>query len=292
MSPRQLLIRLFGFGLLGLTLSSCAGADATAEDSLNQGGQTGSLIPKCLLQGDAYVVPEGDTAFAQQVSTTLGTAKLTDAMGNSVPLTERREGNTSILQTDETLTPGTYTLTQQCSEFGQTVTREIEVVEAMPLPEDFGTLAATQASSVPFCSEHGQVSLTWTPSTTFLAYVNLSELTLYQADQELGVIAQAEPYALDVNGNVVIDIPLCPASTTCLPGKGEYRVEAKIAGEEGTWASATIEVTPQCKPDPVDDESGPCSVAHGRAQRANTWPLYLLPLVLWVRRRRAKRQLG
>jgi hypothetical protein len=266
--------------LLSLALVACA--SRSAEDTgLDLGGQTGSLIPDCLTPEETpYVVPEGDTAFAQQLGAGFIAAQLTDPAGNPVAVTESREGKTSILRTDQVLTPGTYTLTGQCAEFGEPVMRVITVVEAAPLPEDFGGIESTPLVPTPLCSEHSDALLTWTPPDDFVPYLSLAELTLYEGTQKRGVLARSGPYEMDTRGRVEVRIPLCPAETTCLDGKGTYHLEARVAGEEATWLSEALEIDPLCRRDPIADNPGPCSLLRPGSRGVNRLPAYLLLLTL------------
>lgn len=284
--------RLFCVCLLAWYLSGCASADSSGfDEDVSHGGQTGSLVPRCVLPGEApYIVPEGDTAFAQQVSDPLGTTSLTSTTGASIPLVEVREGSTSILRADQVLLPGTYTLTDHCEASGRQVTLDITVVPAAPLPQEFGHLETTPPDQVPLCSELHEVIVTWTPSEAFTPYLGLTELTLYRADQPVGVIAQGEPFVSQGNSTVQFNVPLCPAVDTCIPKNGPYRVQARIAGEESTWTSATFEVAPMCRPDPVDDETGLCSMRTAGTQTVGSWWLCPLLVASWLSRRSAKRK--
>lgn len=233
-----------------------------------------------------FVVHAGDTAFAQQLTSGFVSVQLTDAMGNQVPVTEMRNGNTSIVRTSEALTPGSYTLTVQCRPSGEPITREVTVAEAVDLPDNFGELAFSELDSPPPCSALAAVSVTWTPSPAFVPYLNLTDLTLFKGRENLGVLGRAEPYAANTVGDVEVFIPMCPAQTACISGKGEYRVEARIAGEDVSLSSSTVAIDPQCRPDPLDDETFACSFAQRRLQAR--WGAWLLPLVLWFGRRRRK----
>lgn len=246
-------------------------------------------MPPCLLQDETpFVVPAGDTALAQQATAGFGFVQLTDATGNELSVTEVRNGRTSVVRTAEALAPGSYVLTAQCGVSGEPVVREVIVVEATELPEHFGSLAYPEDVSPPRCSALAEVSVAWTPTAAFASYLNLTELTLHRGDENLGVLARARPYAANALGVVEVFIPLCPAQTACISGKGEYHVEARIAGEEAAWLSPPVAIDPRCKPDPFDDEGLACSFAPERVQA--TWGMWLLPLVLWFGRRQLKRR--
>lgn len=292
MFTRQALGRVFVLALASAVVAACGAAASEYASAPDWGGQTGSLVPKCLVEGtNPFVVTEGDTVFAQQMNSGFVAATLKDAAGNVVPISELREGNTSVLHTDQTLAPGTYTLTDQCPASGTQVSREIVVLEATALPEALGTVKPLSLPNPPFCSELGYTHLAWTPASEFMPYVNLTEFTLFEGTQRVGVIAQSEPFALNDEGAVELSLPLCPATDTCVNGGGQYHVEARIAGETGVWSSATFEPSLDCKPDPIQDEAFGCSVAHTRGEFAAVW-FVALTWGLWAARRCTTRVRG
>lgn len=255
----RMLVRLLAFGAAAVVLQACGASDGMTEPA--EGGQTGSLLPPCLLDSaEPYVVPEGDTALAQQMQTALSEAVLTDASGQLIATQVTQSNNTTIVRTATVLTTGSYQITTTCPADNRVVTREITVVEAAPLPTEFGELAVTTSNPRPLCSEWEVVDFSWTPPADFLPYLNLTELSVAAGTNELGAIPLAEPLKAAPDGAVHLSIPLCNGSVPgCIHATGSHRLTAHIAGETQTWTSSEIDLDGLCRADTPD--SAQCDIS-------------------------------
>lgn len=274
--------------VVALVGAGCSSEMAGLQDA--EGGQTGSLVPPCLVASPLpYVVPEGDTAFAQQSATGLPALTLVDEDGRVVPTRTTTEGETSVVHTLEVLEAGTYTISSECMlGTAVVVEREITVVEAAPLPTEFGELALQPLDSRPECSAWFQVEFTWTPPPEFLPYLGLTQLTLLVDAVEVGPIALDAPLAADPDGVVRFRVPTCPeAVDTCGPVEGKYSFSATIAGEDLAWTSSQVNLNGLCIP--PESESLGCSM-HPNRTLAGGWWLLVASTLVW--RRRGRQTLG
>ncbi len=267
-----------GCSLLALGLAGC-GADDLSEGATD-GGQTGSLVPPCLVESPLpFIVPEGDTAYAQQAWQGLPQLTLTDAAGRVVDTELSTDGTTSIVRTSEALTSGVYTISSECAAaHGETVTvsREITVVEAAPLPTEFGTLGLIPASPRPACEDLSHFHFIWTPSPEFSPYLGLTQLTLFVDDTRRGVVALERPLEADEQGVVHVHVPICPRTVdTCGPTAGRYSFTATITGETPSWSSPQISVRDLCLPS-EDDGVLSCALRAGRETHFAPWFLLAL----------------
>jgi hypothetical protein len=278
---------------LALAVVALAGAGCSSDmaglgDA--EGGQTGSLVPPCLVASPLpYVVPEGDTAFAQQSATGLPALTLIDEDGRVVPTRTTTEGETSVVHTLEVLEAGTYTISSEC-QLGTAVVveREITVVDAAPLPTEFGELALQPLDARPECSAWSQLEFTWTPPPEFLPYLGLTQLTLHVDGGEVGPVALDAPLAADADGVVRFRVPTCPeAVDTCGPAEGKYSFRATIAGEDSVWTSSQVNLNGLCIP--TDGESIGCSMRPNRPLGVGWW-LLCASMLVW--RRRGRHTLG
>ena len=283
---RRLPVRL-AVAVVALAVAGCGEMAGLASDS--EGGQTGSLVPPCLVASPLpYVVPEGDTAFAQQSATGLPSLTLVDQDGRVVPTRTATEGETSVVHTLEVLQAGTYTISSEC-HLGSTVVveREITVVDAAPLPAEFGELSLLPPASRPECSDWLQLEFIWAPPSEFLPYLGLTQLTLHVDAVKIGPVALEKPLEADENGVVRFRVPTCPEVVdSCGPVEGKYSFSAAIAGEDSAWTSSEVNVSGLCIP--PENEGMACSMdAH---RQVGPWWLLVAGILAW--RRRTRQLLG
>lgn len=254
---------------LAAVVPGCSDAADARDSETNSGGQTGSLLPPCPEDpGEPFVVPEGQTAFAERSLGDLSQVVVTNAQGSPVTAEVARKGSTTFVTTTDALTAGTYTVTYTCSSTNQRITREVTVVEAVPLPTEFGTLTFEE-QALTGCSLVSAINLEWQPSAEFVPYLNLVELTILADGIELGILPTVQAFALDDRGRVSIQVPLCRGTSFCGPATAIYSVTARIAGEDGVWTSPEVEVNQTCLTERKTMETS-CAVAVPSPNSAST----------------------
>ncbi|HEX2730841.1 MAG TPA: hypothetical protein VHM70_04520, partial [Polyangiaceae bacterium] len=159
--------------LVGACATSCSSDDAGA--GINYGGQTGSLVPDCLGGSTDAEIVMSDVAFAS--SEKLDSVTLKDGNGQAVQFAVEplADDGAVVIRTDATLTPGRYTLTANCQEFGASQ-RTLIVGEAAPLPTKLGTL--TQQFTDSSCDSQPSLVFTLELDPAAVPYAALLELSV------------------------------------------------------------------------------------------------------------------
>jgi hypothetical protein len=245
------------------------------EGAAPPGGQTGSLVPRCVPQSLGSV-PAGDGAFVGYTDDCSGDplpddVRLADTAGNVIALTRVQIGDdTVLLRADQALTPGRYTV----SAGGGSLARELVVTEGEPLPMAIGSLTYRPGvrCAPTFALELDDAVL------PFKALLRLSVTVDGGAPFEwvhFGELAEAS----------ALMYRTLPCPGVCLAdGPHQLVLSAEVAGEALALAPLTVDFHTRC----ANEEVSVCSLPVGGAPAPAPW---LLAFALaYVARARASRR--
>ncbi len=293
--------------------SDTESAAELSGEGLNEGGQTGSLIPghdpavpgltlrtasPCSLVGapGRLVVTEGDVA-AVLYPDTAGSSevRLIDENGDPVDIElESIAGSSAqVVRTEAALAQGEYQLELACNDgtMVRTQTTTVEVASPKDLPETSGTLQPLfEPNATRSCDDDRWYDIVWTPDPALEQYLDLLALTVSLNSGATFTIVDYGQVELS-GGSLVFSLPTCPVpgGERCLqPGPTQLQLAALLPGENLQPAPTTLEFQVDCERDRIDGAA--CAFGSPPA-RWSMWPIWTsVALALHLARTGQKRR--
>jgi hypothetical protein len=237
---------------------------------------------------DAEIVMS-DVAFAS--SEKLDSVTLKDGNGQAVQFAVEplADDGAVVIRTDATLTPGRYTLTANCQEFGASQ-RTLIVGEAAPLPTKLGTL--TQQFTDSSCDSQPSLVFTLELDPAAVPYAALLELSVSVDGGEPFLWAPFGSLSAEASSTLSLVLDRCSsaADQKCVPAQmAQLELHTRVAGEMDELEPVQLAVDGSCEPPPSEKQ---CAYAPTRVQhcwdRGTNLILTLGVLAVWVVRRRKR----